>query len=402
MLRITNKNIFSLLLSFLFLSFFSPVNCQTSESVKKYDEILNKKLPDVLVPKQEAIEAATKQAEPEVEKQAVTEAEKNELTLLLPKLDNSLYQNWNIFGEAQVWMLGDLSPSLVTVSQELLTELGAEKALKQTYKKDDHIVNVLIYKFMDFTGAYSAYTVLHSGTNTKLKVGKNASESEKLVNFWKGNYFVDISTQNENDSIAKEFVILSSQDVSKNIQLEQLPPVVAIQLPALNRIQGSEKYCLGTVCCKEFISKIIPAFDCSVYDLQKSGGVISAEYQLSGNEKERITLALIRYTAKENAQSVFDFLRQDFEKKQKENKDIDIDVDIDESLIKIKNKKNDYTMLKQKGNLLAIAYGITSKKSGEQILGLVPWPIEVSKPINTQSKPVEEQKPETDKETEKH
>ena len=380
----TNKNLFFLLLCFLFLCSLSPANCQTNESIKKYDEILNKKSPEIFIPKQGAASVAGEQTEPKVEKPVIAETEKNELTLLLPKLDNSLYQNWSIYGEAQIWKSSDSKPSFVTISQELSDELGIEKILKQTYKKDNHSVNVLIYKLMDFTGAYSAYTVLHSGASTKLKIGKNASESEKLVNFWKGNYFVDISTQDENDSLAKEFIILSSQDISKNIQPEPLPPIVAIQLPALNRVQGSEKYCLGTVCCKEFILKVLPDFDCSAYNLQKSEGIIIAEYQLSDNEKERIALALVRYTAKEDAQSVFGFLRQDFEKKQKENKEIDIDVDINESSIKVKNKKKDYTMLKQKGNLLAIAYGITNKKSGEQILGLVPWPIEINKSINTQ------------------
>ena len=54
-------------------------------------------------------------------------------------------------------------------------------------------------------------------------------------------------------------------------------------------------------------------------------------------------------------------------------------IEIEDSLVKVKNNKNNYTMLKQKGNLLAIAYNITNKKSGEQVLGLVPWPIEIYK-----------------------
>ena len=59
-------------------------------------------------------------------------------------------------------------------------------------------------------------------------------------------------------------------------------------------------------------------------------------------------------------------------------------MDIDDSILKVKNKKNDYTMLKQKGNLLAIVYGIVNKKSGERILDLIPWPVEITKPVNLQ------------------
>jgi hypothetical protein len=62
---------------------------------------------------------------------------------------------------------------------------------------------------------------------------------------------------------------------------------------------------------------------------------------------------------------------------------MDIDFDVDNSILKIKNQKNNYTMLKQRGNLLGIAYDITNKKIGEQVLALIPWPIEITKPINT-------------------
>lgn len=358
---------FKLSLCFLFLCFSLSALSQEQKAnpVQRYDELIKERAERTSEEKQNIPTAS-----PQNNKKTAV-IEKDELTLLLPKLDNVLYQNWMLAGESEI---------SIAETNEIINECGFEKKLKQAYKKEDHIVEVIIYKFKDFTGAYSIYTALHSGASTKLKVGKNASESEKLVNFWKGNYFVDIHTTADNDSIGKEFVILASQDISKNIQSDQLPPVVAIQLPALNRVQGSEKYCLSTLCCKEYISKDIPKFDCDNFKLQESGGIIKAGYQLSDDKKERIILVLTRYTSKENAQSVFNTLKEDFENKKKENKEMDIDVDINDSIVKIKNKKNDYTMLKQEGNLLAIAYFITSKKAGEQILGLVPWPIEINAP----------------------
>ena len=117
--------------------------------------------------------------------------------------------------------------------------------------------------------------------------------------------------------------------------------------------------------------------------------MIAADYQLPDDTKQRIKLILTRYTKREDANALFNLLQKTFETKKNENKEIDIDEDIQDSIIKIKNKKNDYIMFKQKGNLVAIAYNITNKKNGEQIIGLVPWPIEINKPLlrEEESKP---------------
>ena len=367
------RKLFPLLFCFFFLYFFSIAYSQTNEvqvdPTKKYDEL---------------IAAPSISPAPSLEPKIIVKSD--ELSLFLPKLDSNLYKSWTAFEEPKVWSAG--SPlDFDAPSQELLSELGVEKILKQTYKNENHLVDVLIYKFMDFAPAYSAYTVLHSGVTTKLKVGKNASESERQINFWKGNYYIDINTKAENDNVAKEFIILASQEISNNIKIEQLPPVVAIQLPALNRVHGSERYCLGPVCAKMFFTQYISDFDPAQFNFPESGGIITAQYQPpdapSDKEKEeKVCLVLARYLSKEASESVFNNLKNCFDKKKSENKDIDIDIDDD--LVKVKNKKNNFTIFKQRGNLLAIAYNITNKKSGEEFLNLVPWPIEITKPTGSQ------------------
>ena len=366
-------------LCFMFAScFFFPAFSQTNEAqidpAKKYEDLIK-------------IQDTTKTQEPIAAPQTppAIEEKPDELVLFLPKLDPTLYANWNASAKPIIWTEGNPSIDFLQENQELFNELKLEKILKQTYTKETNSVDVLIYKFKDFTGAYSAYTVLHGGATTKLKVGKNASESEKLVNFWKGNYFIDIHTSSNNNSIEKEFVILASQDISKNIQIEQMPPVVAIQLPALNRVQGTEKYCFGSVCCKKYL--IGNTLDCALFNLSESGGVISAQYQTDGLEdKERIALVLTRYTTKESAKAVFDSIKEYFEKQKSMNKEMEIDFDIDDSIFQIKNGKNNYTMLKQKGNLLTVAYNITNTKTGKQVLALIPWPVEITKPITGSEK----------------
>ena len=370
-MNLIESKIFLFCFLLLVSCFFSSVLSQVDDSVKKYEDLIKPQNQEPITPPQ--IQPTPEQKQ---------EEKKDELILLLPKLDPALYAGWNLNSEAIIWIQGNAYPDFLQENQELFTELQLEKILKQTYTKENYTVDVLIYKFKDFTGAYSAYTVLHSGATTKLKVGKNASESEKLVNFWKGIYFVDIHTNSDGDTVAKEFITLLSQDISKNIQTDQMPPVVAIQLPSLNRVQGTEKYCTGSICCKKYFTENLADFN--LFKLSESGGIITAQYQADDSkDKERTSLILTRYTTKESAQLVFDSLKELFEKKKSTNKEMEVDFDIDNSILKIKNQKNNYTMLKQKGNLLAIAYDITNKKIGEQVLALIPWPIEITKPINT-------------------
>ena len=352
--------------------FCSPSICQTTETTidngKKYDEIID-------LNSLEVIKATHHDEEPKKEKQ------KDELELFLPKLDSELFKSWLTTGEAEIWTNEGDKKDFVLLPKDLLNELKAEKILKQSYKNENLFVDIFIYKFKDFTGAYSAYTILHKGAIAKLKVGKNASESDNSITFWKGNYYIDINTQNESTRTAKEFLVLASQEISNNIKQEVLPPVVTIQLPALNRVQGSEKYCLGTVCLTAYIPKILSEFDPALFKLEESGGIVGAEYELEEgkNDKEKILLSIVRYLTKETAGAVLNSLKGELEKKKNENKEIDIDTDLEDGTVKVKNKKNDFTFLKQKGNLLAIAQSVKDKKSGEKILNLVPWPIEIAK-----------------------
>ena len=366
--------LFLLSVNFFFLCpSFAQNNTPPEEHLKSYDEILN----ESSIPLEQGIEDS------EIPKPVEQIIEKDELQFLLPNLIPELYSKWTPLGSPIIWHFGEAVTDFVPFSKELLAELKTEKILKQSYENEAHKVDILIYKLSDVSGAYSSFTLIHRGEPSKLKVGKNVSESESAVSFWKDNYFVDISTNTPNDTVAKEFIVLSSQDVSKNIKQEQMPPVVVLQFPALNRVSNSEKYCPGFVCSMTFFQDV--DLDFGILDLTDSGGIIQAQFEdEKAKENEKKYLMLIRYLSNELAESAFNSLTKFFEDKNRisENTLLELDFDKQENLLKIKNKKLDvYTLVKQKGNLFAIAYGIKNKKSGEKILNLVPWPIEIVKPI---------------------
>ena len=309
---------------------------------------------------------------------------KDEILSLLPDLNNGLYQGWTISSEPIIWTTGNKLPDFITTPQDLITELQCEKILKQTYIKEKHAIDIIIYKLKDYTEAYSIYTLLHSGTPAKLKVGKNVSETDKSLNFWKSNFYISILSNTDKDTLAKEFIVLASQDISKNIKVDQIAPIVSIQLPALYKVQNTEKFCSGSLCCETYLPKDF-GFDYDILNLPETTGIISADYRIvedKTNKKPPTKLLLVRYKEKGTAESIYKVLKEIYKNKKAINKDLYIDSNDKENILKMQTKKSNFTMLKQKGNLLAVSLNKEDRKASEQIIELVPWPVEIIKPIN--------------------
>ncbi len=343
---------------FVYINCLSFARCEDTpldpvyDAIKKYDELIKLSLPN-----------STPSPSPQ----------NKGLSGLLPNLDDILFLNWKINEPEFIWRNGDPIPDFAKSLEPFLNELGLEEILGQSFIKEGHKAEVFIYKFKDFTGAYSAFTILKKGEKSKLKIGKRSTEAEGLINFWKGNYFVDVHSLSPGDSISKEFVVLSSQDIAKNITTDKTLPAVSLQLPSLHKIQGSERYCTGLICAMQFLPQVL-GLDYSKFNINQSAGIVSARYKVldSPKGKNEEYLILARYLNKEIASSVFITIKNSFDEQFKMNKDYDIDFDQVNSTYKLKNKNEDYIVVKQKGILLKIAFGKTSLANLEKLIDLVP------------------------------
>lgn len=318
------------------------------------------------------------------------EPQKDQLALLLPKLDGILYQGWSKEGNTNLWLEND-AKSFIPFDKQLLNDLEIEKAIRQSYKSEEQRVDISIYKFKNFTSAYSIFTLLHKGKPSKLKVGRMVSESENAISFWKGSYYVELIAYGENLRDSKGFAIISSQEISRNINSEDLPPAVAIQLPSLNRIAGSEKYCINPKCCKEYFPAAVLELDPSIYNLSESHGAITAEYAVKDikekkknkkpdkNKEEEVIknakLLFIRYKDPDISQKVFKSLSNYYEKKAEAK---EVKINTDDGHLEIKKDKDNFLLIKQKGILLAIVFDLENEEEGNKILNLVPWPIDLA------------------------
>jgi len=353
----------------LWLPFFSVVYSQTTDEnfdpAARYDEIIES------LEQEKDMTSEVKQTIP-----------KDEIAVLLPNLSSPLYEGWIESTNPLIWDSEREErerESFLPFSEELLSEFKAKKVIRQTYKKDQNVVQITLYRFDNFAGAYSASTVLSEGNPAKLKVGKNVFESDNSLSFWKGDYYVELRSPITINPEVKGFTVLASQEISDKIQDTHQKPVIAIQLPALNRVPGVMKYCLGPICCQKYFLSRVLEVDPAYLGLNQSGGVIAADYKVSDNPADDriVTLVLSRYESNEAAHLVFGEYMDFYKKKEASNEEVKIDVN--DGVVRVKNNKDDYTFFKQQGNIFGVAYGSTDKKAGQKVLELVPWPVEITR-----------------------
>lgn len=360
-----------LLLTFC-INFISPVYPQTEEKKEDstYKDLIN--LYDEIINKNKNQMSATSPGE--------IRPKEDELILLLPDLNGPLFKGWLPSGDLRLWINGSTNElnkdKFFDLSDELINDFKIEKVLKREFENEDNSIELSIYKLENPELSFSLYSILSNGKPSSLMIGGKTSESENRLTFWNGRYCVDVNIKQNIENRSKQFAVLLSQDISKNINDESIPPGVLIKMPSLNKIPGSEKLCFSNSCFMIYSSKDFFEFDSSVLNISSSKGAIAAEYNKFDSKKEnktKIFLVLIEYNTNDIAEGVFNSLKSIFSTKSEQDKKIKISED--EKLIKVKfDEKEIYTMFKQKENLVAIAFNLSNEEDGKRLLNLIEWP----------------------------
>lgn len=181
-----------------------------------------------------------------------------------------------------------------------LMEFGCTDAVSRRFRRGQRICTVAIYRFASTTGAYGAYTNLRVGASTVLIRGNASSEDDDSISFWKGDCFVALSSNVENDDEAKALLTAFANVIAPQIADTGEKPALLRQLPMIERTVGSERLYLGPVAAKPHVS--IPYID---LPLAKCKGALSADYQFPHPYSERLRLLLIDYQSPAVADGVF-------------------------------------------------------------------------------------------------
>ena len=184
---------------------------------------------------------------------------------------------------------------------DLLLEFGCTDIVSRRFKRGQRYCTLAMFHFRSTAGAYGAYTNLRIGASTFLVRGDASSEADDSISFWKGFYFVALSTSTHDDDEAKEMLTSLANAVASELEDAKEKPLLLRQLPVLERLSGSERLFMGPLAVKLHVA--LPYID--ELQLTRCRSAISADYQYPPPYSERLRLLVVEYGNSNLAANVY-------------------------------------------------------------------------------------------------
>jgi hypothetical protein len=186
-------------------------------------------------------------------------------------------------------------------SPAFLQEFGCTHVLVQNFRRTQRQVQLAVYSFMGPEGAYGAYSVLRDGATTVIVRGGASSETDKTVSFWLGRRFVVITSASEDDEVSKALVSSLADQMTQLIREKADLPALLTSLSGLYRVQGSEKFLMGSTAARKFT----PLPHVAALTIEKSLGAAFVEYHFPSPQPDRMKALLVAYPTADLARSVY-------------------------------------------------------------------------------------------------
>ena len=126
------------------------------------------------------------------------------------------------------------------------------------YKKGKNTIRLEIYRLGDNFMAFGIYSAERSSSARYLKIGAQGYITDGAINFFKGNYYVKISTGSNNEKIIQSAESLALR-VADMLQGEAKMPALISQFPEIGKKLNEETYINENVLGHKFLNKAFKA-----------------------------------------------------------------------------------------------------------------------------------------------
>ncbi len=126
------------------------------------------------------------------------------------------------------------------------------------YKKGKNVIKLEIYRMGDNFMAFGIYSAERSNPGRYQNIGAQGYVADGAVNFFKGNYYVKISTNSNNEKIIQsaESLALKTADMLKG---ENVMPSPLSQFPETGKIENGEAFISENVLGHKFLNRAFKA-----------------------------------------------------------------------------------------------------------------------------------------------
>jgi hypothetical protein len=206
------------------------------------------------------------------------------LKSLLP--DNDLIEGWQMT-DAPVFYDEDNLFEYIDGKAEEYRSYDFYMLISAQYSvsgSEDEIVTVDIYDMGAEANAFGIYSVQRYPEADYVEIGGQGFFTEASLEFWKGRYFMKLSTAAPSEAL-RDVMTQFGQHISSKIEGESKPPVILSYLPEKGYVSNSAVYALRDIMGQSFL---------------KNG--IVAEYTIDGTTSR---LFLTQYASSEEALEAF-------------------------------------------------------------------------------------------------
>ena len=186
------------------------------------------------------------------------------------------------------WILSDgpMVPQLTPDQQALFNEFRLEAATEAHYQQNGRTLDLTLFRFPDYTGAYGAFTFLREPNMLVQHIGDEAASGENRVIFFHRNLLVDAKFNSVNAMTLSQL-----RGLYRDLPIAKSaghPPALPKYLPAQDLSASSVRYALGPVGLKLSGAPL----DASQINFSFSPEIVIATYH---NAAGQGTLTLISY-----------------------------------------------------------------------------------------------------------
>jgi hypothetical protein len=186
------------------------------------------------------------------------------------------------------WILSSAptTPQLTPDQRALFDEFRLQTATEAHYQQNGRTLDLTLFRFPDYTGAYGSFTFLREPNMLVQHLGDEAASGDNRVLFFHGNLLVDAKFDSINAMTLSQLRGLDHElPISES---PGRPPVLPKYLPAQDLFASSVHYALGPVGLKLSGAPL----DASQINFDLSPEIVTANYPSAAGQG---TLTLVSY-----------------------------------------------------------------------------------------------------------
>lgn len=157
----------------------------------------------------------------------------------------------------QVYTPGNIRDYLGSAAENYLAYGLADLNLAE-YRKGKNVLKLEVYRFKDMNQAFGMYSSERLPSFRYMNLGAQGYSNERFVNFFKGEYYVKISSSTQNEKNLQAAESLASQ-VSNMLKGENTLPSVLNQFPDEGKKKNEETFIPGNVLGHKFLTNAFKA-----------------------------------------------------------------------------------------------------------------------------------------------